>query len=101
MTSFDDFDIKYPSDGPGAIVYQYGERLWIYDLTTGVSRAIDVNLGSDRVPVRPKLEGIESYQGSFRVTPDGETLVLEARGEILAIPADDELEAKNLTRTSG
>ena len=101
LTSFDDFDIKYPSDGPGAIVYQYGERLWIYDLATGSSRVIDINLGSDRVPVRPKLEGIGSYQGSFRVTPDGETLVLEARGEILAIPADDELEAKNLTRTSG
>jgi tricorn protease len=100
LTSYTDFDVKYPSDGPGAIVYQYGERLWLYDLEGGASRVVDVRLGSDRVPVRPRLEGIGSNHGSFRVMPDGETLLLEARGEILAVPSD-ETETTNLTRTSG
>ncbi len=100
LTSYDDFDVKYPSDGPGTIVYQYGERLWLLDIESGSTRVLDIRLGSDRVPVRPGLEEIGSHHGSFRVMADGETLLLEARGEILAIPSDD-AEATNLTRTSG
>ena len=99
LTAYTDFDVKYPSEGPGAIVYQYGERLWIFDLEAGSSVVVEVRLGSDRVPVRAKLEKIGSHHGSFRVMPDGETLLLEARGELIAIPPDDE-EARNLTRTS-
>ncbi len=99
LTSYDDFDVKYPSDGPGSIIYQYGERLWLLDLEAGGTRVLDIRLGSDRVPMRPVLEGIGSHHGSFRLMPDGETLLLEARGEIVAIPPDDE-EAQNLTRTS-
>ena len=101
LTSYDDFDVKYPSDGPGAIVYQYGERLWLLDLATGGTKVVDVRIGSDRVPVRPVLEGIGSHHGSFRVMADGETVLLEARGEILAVPSDEAEEATNLTRTSG
>ena len=100
LTSYDDFDVKYPSDGPGAIIYQYGERLWLLDLETGGTRVLEIRIGSDRVPVRPVLEGIGSHHGSFRVMADGETLLLEARGEVLAIPPDY-AEASNLTRTSG
>jgi len=100
LTSYDDFDVKYPSDGPGAIVYQYRERLWLLDLASGATSPIDVRLGSDRVPVRPTLESLGSNHGSFRVMPDGETLLLEARGEIIAVPADDGA-ATNLSRSSG
>ena len=100
LTTYDDYDVKYPSDGPGAIVYQYREQLWVLDLASGTSRAIDVRLGSDRVPVRARWEEIGSNHGSFRVMPDGETLLLEVRGELLAIPGDDG-EAVNLTRSSG
>ena len=100
LTSYADFDVKYPSLGPGAIVYQYGERLWLYDLETGSSKAVDVRLGSDRVPVRAKWEDIGAHHGSFRTMPDGETLLLEARGEILAVPSDDG-EARNLSARSG
>jgi tricorn protease len=100
LTSYDDYDVKYPSDGPGAIIYQYGERLWLLDLASGATRAIDIRIGSDRVPVRPALEGVGSNHGSFRVMADGETLLLEVRGEILAVPSDEAAEAKNLTRTS-
>jgi tricorn protease len=100
LTSYTDFDVKYPSEGPGAIVYQHGERLWLLDLATGASRPVEVRLGSDRVPVRPILEAIGDRHGAFRVTPDGETLLLEARGEILAIPAE-EGEPRNLTRSPG
>ncbi len=100
LTSYNDYDVKYPSDGPGAIVYQYGEQLWLLDLATGATRLVDIRLGSDRVPLRPVLEGIGSHHGSFRVMADGETLLLEARGEILAVPSDEAEEARNLTRSS-
>lgn len=100
LTDSTDFDVKYPSDGPGAIVYQLGERLWLLDLASGDAQVVDVRIGSDRVPVRPALEEIGTNHGSFRVMPDGETLLLEARGEILAVPAA-EGEPRNLTQSSG
>jgi len=100
VTTYDDYDVKYPSMGPGAIVYQYRESLHVLDLGSGQSRAVDVRLGSDRVPVRASYEDAGRHLGSFRVSPDGEKLLLEARGEILSIPAEDG-EAENLTRSSG
>ena len=33
LTSYTDYDVKYPSIGPGAIVYQYGETLHVLDLS--------------------------------------------------------------------
>ncbi len=100
LTDYTDYDVKYPSIGPGAIVYQYRESLHLLDLATGDSRLIEVQLGSDRVPVRASYEDAGNHHGSFRLSPDGDSLLLEARGEILSIPVD-EGEVKNLTRTSG
>ena len=100
MTAYTDYDVKYPSVGPGAIIYQHGESLHVLDLGSGQSRMVDVRMGSDRVPLRASWEDVGDHHGSFRVSPDGETLLLVARGEILSIPADDG-EAKNLTTSSG
>jgi tricorn protease len=100
LTSYRDYDVKYPSIGPGAIVYQYGESLHLLDLATGTVEKLAVRLASDRVPMWGEYADVDEHNGSFRVSPDGEQLLLEARGEILSIPAE-EGEAQNLTRSSG
>jgi tricorn protease len=100
LTSYRDYDVKYPSIGPGAIVFQYRETLHLLDLASGAVREVVVALGSDRASVWPERVAVSAETGSFRLSPDGGRLLLEARGEILSIPAE-EGEAVNLTRSSG
>ena len=90
----------FEEDPTGKIVYQYGEALHLLDLPSGGTSKVDVRLGSDRVPVWPEYVGVDRHNGSFRVSSDGDRLLLEARGEILSIPVE-EGEADNLTRSSG
>ncbi|MCP4248611.1 MAG: protease, partial [bacterium] len=99
QTQYNDYDVKYPSVGPGAIVYQYGEALHLLDLNTGQSRLVPVNIPSDLVRMRPEYVSIAPRRGSFGLSPSGKRVLLEARGEILNLPAEDG-EPINLTRTS-
>lgn len=100
LTQYRDYDVKYPSIGPGHIVYQYAEGLHLLDLETGRTREVPVRIPSDRVPIRPEFVKVEPSSGSFALSPGGERLLLEARGEILNLPAEDG-EPINLTRSCG
>jgi tricorn protease len=100
LTDYRDYDVRYPSDGPGMIVYQYAETLHLLDVDSGESRKVPVRVPSDRVPVRTEFRSATGHVGTFRLSPDGEDLLLESRGEILSIPVEDG-EAVNLTRASG
>ncbi len=101
VTHYTDYDVKYPSAGPDSIIYQYGETLQVLDLKTEQSRKLDVRMPSDRVKVRADWVAASANNGAFGLSPDGKNLLLEARGEVLAIPAEkDEEPWLNLTRTS-
>jgi tricorn protease len=102
LTHYTDYDVKYPSIGPGAIVYQYSASLYVLDLATGKNRKVDIRIPSDRVPMKAEYIDPSKNTGAFGLSPDGKYLLLESRGEVLSIPADKEDgPAENLTRTSG
>ena len=102
VTHYSDYDVKYPSAGPDSIVYQYGEELYTLDLKTEQSRQLHIRVPSDRVKVRADWVAATANNGGFGLSPDGKDLLLESRGEILAIPAKkDDAPWLNLTRTSG
>jgi tricorn protease len=99
ITHYKDYDVKYPSLGPGAIVYQYSETLYVLDLASGQSRMVNANIPSDLVNMRPWYVDATKDQGSFGLSPNGLRLLLEARGEILTIPTE-EGESIDLSRSS-
>ncbi|MBI5709833.1 MAG: PD40 domain-containing protein [Candidatus Eisenbacteria bacterium] len=104
LTQYRDYDVKYPSIGPGAIVFQYGERLHLLDLTApGASpRQLDIRIPTDLVGMRPWFVDSDKDHGAFALSPNGSHLLLEVRGEILSVPAEKgKGEPVNLTRTSG
>jgi tricorn protease len=55
VTEYKDYDVKYPSIGPGQIVYQYEEALHLLDLKTGQTRLVPVQIPSDLVRMRPEF----------------------------------------------
>ncbi|MGD8451155.1 MAG: S41 family peptidase [Phycisphaerae bacterium] len=99
LTHYTDYDVKYPSIGPRHIVYQNAESLHLLDLATGQTREVPVEIPSDMIQMRPKLVSVSPTTGSFRLSPSGKRLLLEARGEILNYPVEDG-EPINLTETS-
>jgi tricorn protease len=102
LTSYKDYDVKYPSLGDGQIIYQLAETLHVLDLKTEKERQLDIRMPSDRVRVRADWMEASANTGVFGLSPDGKRLLLESRGEVLSIPAEKEKGATyNLTRTSG
>ena len=100
LTNYTDYDVKYPSQGPGAIVFQYGEALHLLNTKTGEVARVPVELPTDLTRMRPEFVSISPRTGSFSLSPTGKRVLLEARGEIINVPAEDG-EPINLTQASG
>jgi tricorn protease len=90
VTEFRDYDVKYPSEGPGEIVFQYAESLHVLDVESGSVKPLPVRIRSDRVPVRHEYVEAGRNIDSFRLSPDGSELLLCDRGEVIRIPAGEE-----------
>jgi tricorn protease len=71
--------------------------LHLLDLADGSTRQVDVRIPTDRVRIRPEWVEVAPRTGSFRLSPAGKRMLLEARGEILNLPVEDG-EPVNLTR---
>lgn len=97
----DGFDVQSASAGPGAIVYdQFGE-LCLYDLATGATKKVPVTISADLPQVRAGFRKVEPEQVLHAaLSPSGKRVLLEARGEILSVPAEKG-DARNLTRSPG
>ncbi len=90
------FDVKSASAGPGAIVYQQFGSLHLFDLASGTSRPIEVEVASDVPASRPHFEKVaEQIQGG-QLSPSGVRVAFEAHGEILTVPAEKG-DIRNLT----
>lgn len=105
ITKFTDYDVKWPSIGPGPkgggeIVYQYGSELRLLDLPSGKSRSVEVRIPGDRPTLRPKAVDVTRYINAMSISPTGKRVAVEARGDIWTAPAKDGT-PRNLTRTSG
>ncbi len=100
LTEYKNYDVKNPSIGVNAIVFEHEASLSLLDLKTGEVRAIDIHMRSDRVRMRRDFVKVNAGTGSFRLSPSGKRLVVATRGEVLNIPAEDG-ESINVTRTLG
>ncbi len=100
LTFHEEYDVKFPSQGPGAIVYECGGWLWVLDLATGNTERIQVTLFSDNVVARPLLKSVADNIDGSHVGPDGNRAVFAARGEIFTVPAEKG-DVRNLTQTPG
>jgi tricorn protease len=82
LTTFDDYDVRWPSLGEGQIVYQHKMDLWRYDLATGRNTLVPIQLPSDRLQVREKFVEPKPAPGNWALSKDGERIALETRGDV-------------------
>ncbi len=100
LTHHSEYDVKFPSQGPGAIVYECGGWLWVLDLKTEKNTKLKIALFSDNVTARSKLKTVDKLIDGGGIGPDANRAVFSARGDVFTVPAEKG-PVRNLTQTPG
>ncbi|HEV8145963.1 MAG TPA: PDZ domain-containing protein [Bryobacteraceae bacterium] len=93
-------DIRWATAGPGGIVYEQFGEIHIFDIATGKSNHVNIDITADLTEVRPRIQNVAREIRSARISPTGVRAVFEAHGEVLTVPAEKG-DIRNLTRTPG
>jgi tricorn protease len=100
VTSYDEYDVKGIAAGGGAVVYEQAGYLHRYDPDTGRHRRLEVTVEGDLPWTRPTWADVGDEVRTVGVSPSGVRAVVEARGEVFTVPAE-EGDPRNLSESSG
>ncbi len=111
VTHHADYDVKWPSIGPGAasdpasggggeIVFQLGTELRLLDLASERETTVEVVIPGARPKLRPQSLEVGDQISGGGISPSGKRVIVEARGDVWTLPAEHG-SPRNLTRTSG
>ncbi|OGD19430.1 MAG: protease [Candidatus Aminicenantes bacterium RBG_16_63_16] len=100
LTDFREFDIKFPSLGAGAIVFENGGHIYRFDLTSARPVRVPVAIADDLVSGRTRLAKVGDRVMNYEISPDGRRALFGARGEVFTVPAKYG-NTRNLTNTAG
>jgi tricorn protease len=93
-------DIKSASACADAVAFNRIDGLYLYDLKNEKAVRLDIQVSADLPAARPRREKIAKHIRNVRLSPTGARVLVEARGEILTVPAEKG-DARNLTGTPG
>lgn len=99
LTFNKDYDIKFPSIGGNRIVYEYGGYIYCFDTRTKKASKVAVTIDNDQNWARPEWKNVNGQISSADLSPNGERIVVSARGDIFSLPAKNGI-TYNLTNSS-
>src|SRR5712672_3147645 len=88
LTDYKEYDIKWPSLGPDAIVYENGGMLYEFNLASGKTRNLPNVVRAEDVEARPDFKNVATSIGSYSLSPSAARALVEARGSVFTIPAE-------------
>jgi tricorn protease len=100
LTDFKDFDIKFPSLGDNAIVFENGGYIYKMDLATEKVEKVTIYIDEDFDSGRGGLIDVSKDVTNYEIAPDGKRALFGARGEIFTVPVEHG-DTRNLTNTPG
>jgi tricorn protease len=100
LTHFTDFDVMWPSLGPGGIVFENGGYLFTFDLQSKQPKKLTIYLPGDEEQSMKHWVSVTKTITDFDISPEGKRAVFGARGDVFTVPAKDG-SVRNLTRTPG
>ncbi|MCX6306301.1 MAG: PDZ domain-containing protein [Bacteroidetes bacterium] len=98
ITDFKEFDIKFPSLGDNAIVFENGGYLYTYDFASQATEKLNIRIAGDFITGRDQLKDASKFINTISLSPDGKRIAADARGDVWTIPAKTGI-TKNLTGT--
>jgi tricorn protease len=100
LTRHDDFDIMNASADAGAIVYEQAGYVHLFDVKTGQTKRLTIDVVGDFPWARPQFKRVATMIRDAALSPTGVRAAFEARGEIFTVPTEKG-DSRNLTQTSG
>ncbi|MBD3232620.1 MAG: protease [candidate division Zixibacteria bacterium] len=100
VTSFSDYDVRWPSLGPDGIIFEKGGFLYVMDLPSENIHKVEIELITDLHSTRTEYIDVSDKIRDFDISPDAKRAVFSARGEIFTVP-QKEGNTRNLTNSSG
>jgi len=100
LTNFKEYDVHFPSIGPEDIVFENGGKLYLFNLASSQLKEVNVTVVTDKASIKPRLVSASDYIQHVGVSPDGNRVLMEARGDVFSLPADKGF-IQDITRTSG
>jgi tricorn protease len=100
LTSFTDFDVKFPSLGKNAIVFENGGYIYRYDIDKGDCAKVNIVIDDDLQGGRGGLVTVADKVTNFEISPDGKRALFGARGDVFTVPAKHGA-IRNLTASPG
>jgi tricorn protease len=99
LTNYTEYDIKFPSLGSDAIIYENGGYLYLFDLASERPVKLNITIAEDFYGGRNELKDASKSVRSARLSPDGKRVVFSARGDVFSVPAEEGI-TRNLTESS-
>lgn len=100
LTNLTDYDIKFPSLGKEAIVFEYCGNIYRFDLTTEQASKVSIKIADDMVNGRNEIKDVSKNVYNYEISPDGKRALFGARGDVFTVPAEHGA-TRNLTQTPG
>jgi tricorn protease len=100
LTQFTEFDVKFPSLGPKAVVFENGGYLYRYDIDRNECAKVSIFIEDDLQGGRGGLVNVADKVTNYEVSPDGKRALFGARGDVFTVPAKHGA-IRNLTATAG
>ncbi|MFV0544107.1 MAG: PDZ domain-containing protein [Marinicella pacifica] len=98
VTHHDKYDSLWASAGPEAIVYENGGYLWRFDPKTQDTQQLTIDITTNQENLMAQYKNVADYIESGDISPDGQRVVLGARGELFSVPAEHG-EIRNISNT--
>jgi len=100
VTQFADLDVHFPAIGPVDMVFEVGGKLYRLSLPDEKIHEVQVKIVTDEITLLPRVQNAAKYIQHITIAPDGKRAIVEARGELYSVPAENG-PVINLTRSSG
>jgi tricorn protease len=100
VTTFDDYDVKWPSIGSDAMVFEQGGYLFVMDLPSEKLTRLQVLVPDDKPAARAEFRNVAKWTTAWALSPSAKRAVIEARGELFTVPAEKG-DVRDLTNTPG
>jgi tricorn protease len=101
LTDYKEYDIKWPSLGPDAIVYENGGLLYEFNLASGKASNIPIQVHGEDIEARPEFKNVGENISNLALSPSAARVVVEARGNIFTVPAEHGSARTLTTNNSG
>ncbi len=100
LTKSTKWDVRWPSsDHKGRIVYEQDGELNIFDIATGASTHLSIQVPTDALAMRPSRVPASEQIEWRELSPKGERALMVARGDVFTVPIEKGA-TRNLTNSS-